>query len=67
MGDYEFYCNDIEKAQEWKREIQTRVERSKLIRSSIRESEKYKESFAYIKDSMNLGRAHPKETEAINV
>jgi len=50
MGDYEFNAATPERAQRWKKEIEVRVEQSKLTRSGVQENEKYKESYAHFKD-----------------
>ena len=50
MRNYEFGCTDIKKAEDWEREIKTRMEQSKFIRSSVRESKKYKEFLAQFKN-----------------
>ena len=50
MGDYEFNAGSSSKAQQWKAEIEKRVEQAKLTRSGVQDSEKYKESFAYFRD-----------------
>ena len=52
MGNYEFSCTDIEKTDCWKREIETRVEQSKFVRSSVQDSKKYKEYVAWFKNDI---------------
>lgn len=50
MGDYEFNAATHDRAQKWKKEIEQRVEQSKLTRSNVLENDKYKESYAHFKD-----------------
>ena len=50
MGDYEFNTSTPDRAQRWKKEIEQRVEQSKLTRSNVLENDKYKESYAHFKD-----------------
>jgi hypothetical protein len=52
MGNYEFSCPDIEKAEYWEREIKTRMEQSKFTRSSVQETKKYKEFLAQFKNNI---------------
>jgi hypothetical protein len=52
MGNYEFSCADIEKAECWKREIETHVEQSKFTRSSVQDNMKYKEYVARFKNGI---------------
>jgi hypothetical protein len=55
MGDYEFNTTGVDQAKKWKKEIDTRVEQSKLTRSGVQENDKYLESFAYFKDMHSKG------------
>jgi basic membrane lipoprotein Med (substrate-binding protein (PBP1-ABC) superfamily) len=50
MGDYEFNAATHDRAQKWKKEIEQRVEQSKLSRSGVLENDKYKESYGHFKD-----------------
>jgi hypothetical protein len=50
MGEYEFNAGYPTRAQKWKTEIEARAEQSKLTRSGVQESDKYKENLAYFKD-----------------
>lgn len=50
MGDYEFNVATPERAQRWKKEIEVRVEQSKLTRAGVQENDTYKESYAHFKD-----------------
>jgi basic membrane lipoprotein Med (substrate-binding protein (PBP1-ABC) superfamily) len=67
MGDYEFNAATHDRAQKWKKEIEQRVEQSKLSRSGVLENDKYKESYGHFKDLTgtlaildfsNYGRTH---------
>jgi len=50
MGDYEFNAATPDRAQRWKKEIELRVEQSKLSRPGVLENDKYKESYGHFKD-----------------
>ena len=59
MGDYEFNSATPERAQKWKKEIEQRMEQSKLTRSGVHEQDKYKESYAHFKDLRGINHFLP--------
>ena len=54
FGDYEFNVQQPYRAQKWKSEIDTRIEQAKLVRTSVQENEKYKESLASFKEAKGI-------------